>query len=161
MADYQLQSSKFHVEQNFTVAGIVGPEEGFKLYGETSLHIAVQNATGQNSILIQGRLTGEKNVWQDISQVTGTGHFPFVNIGNYDYIRFNVLRISIAGDSTGKLIATGHFADFGTQIETEKLLKQQLELNRDLNCYVEELTLSIKNIEKHLQIVTGLDLNGD
>ena len=159
MADYQLQASKFHKELKFTGSGILAPSTGHKLYGETALSIVVENVTQQNSIQIQGRLVGEKEQWQELAQVSGSGHFPFVNIGNYDVIRFVVLRYSPASGKTPKLISSGHFANADGFIKTENLLTINNEKLEELNCSIKIITKYMENINKYLSIIT--ETNGD
>ena len=163
MADYQLQSSKFHKEQAIDAAGVLYPQDGHKLYGERSLHVFIQNATPQNSVIVQGRLSGSnENGWVDLGTINGSGHFPFIDIANYDYIRFNVVRHSPATGKVAKLIASGYFTDSdrGSDLLLAAMSKSN-DLLMSALCVQENLLRRMDKILLHIEQITNEEFNGD
>jgi hypothetical protein len=166
VADYQLESSKFYKEVEFTSNGILEPSNGTNIYGVNSIVVEVENVKGDNEVLLEGRLKGSAN-WIIIKSFRGPVLYDnlarqAVDISKYNLIRFSVDKYSPA-DNTGKnpkLIASGFYS---TTADTASLslLEQQAQLIIEMNCNIAEILRTIKTIEKHVSVVTGIEFNGD
>lgn len=111
MADYQLQSSKFHKESTFTGTGVIAPVAGHELRGEGILTIIVEDVNATNIVEVQAKLRGATD-WQTIASIRGAESISPINILGYDIIRFEVTTYSAS--TSGTLIASGFFSDPAT-----------------------------------------------
>jgi len=113
MANKQTHDQKFH--RKYTLdgsTGVLGDQNsvnnGYNVYGETTLRVVPKSVGPTNVIDIQAKLESDAD-FTVIGTVTGTTADTF-DISTYDYIQFNVTT----ADGTGEVIASGFFNQVGT-----------------------------------------------
>lgn len=100
--DYTL---KPRVVKEFTATGIIGPGV-LQTSMMGNLRVVVENV-GANTILVQGRLTGQ-SAWITLETVVGATSGTTVDISLVDEIRFNCTVYAASG-GTPKLVASSFF----------------------------------------------------
>lgn len=158
MADYQLQSSKLHVEQKFTSIGRLGSATGYKLYGEQSIVVDVEKVQSSNEVIIEGKLAGEDH-WHQIATIKGGETHEAINIRKFDFLRFDCNIYSPLPGETPLLLVTGYHHDANNPNHgIENLLSKTNELLIELTCIQKEICKKLSKIELHQSILTEEEL---
>lgn len=159
MADYQLQSSKFHKEFDINEAGVLEPVGGHKLYGESLLRVVVENVTPNNSVIVEGKLAGESR-WGTVATVNGPGPIE-VSLVGYDFIRFNVLVRSPSTSICPRLIASAFFNACDDYTRLSNTLDATNELLKEMVCGQIKMLNKMDELLLHMEIITEENLSED
>ena len=100
---------KFGKDKLFTkinhaaTSGVIGDAE-YQVHGENALRVAT-TFTSSGTLTIQGRIENS-DTWDALGTLTSGGDTDEIDIGSYDYVRFN---FTVAAGSTGEIAASGFF----------------------------------------------------
>ena len=154
MSSTRHQGTRFHIEEKITGSGVIGPDKGFQLSGETSLKVNISNANNQNIINLEGRLNGQSK-WTIIASFNN-GTNESVDINGYDALRMKC----VAHDATNKslpvfLFASAFMSDFASteHVKTEALLKEMTEHLYEIRTINKCTTDGIKQMNEYLKII--------
>ena len=150
----RLQGTKLQVNTDVTGTGFIGKEEGFPLFGESSLRFRAFEAQGTTLFDIEAKIEGQEQ-WDIIGSVLGTED-TLIDIRKYSQIRFRCIRFTPAsGQGKIRVTVNGLYNNVANEIDspTEISLASLEKLQHQTNTLLCELLLELKKHRDLLELL--------